>query len=134
MGVMEFSVMIDRIKGEIIDRKEKSVVLSVGFFGIEVFTTYLVITSGPGEVRLYTHLVTREDSYNLYGFKIEAEREAFRKLIKINGVGPRMALSLINDVKLGGLTMAILDKDTARLKKVKGIGDAIANKIIENGL
>ena len=79
---------------------------------------------------LLTHFVVREDAQLLYGFGSEAERAAFRELIKISGIGPRMALAVLSGMGVADLAQAITAQDAARLVKVPGIGKKTAERIV----
>jgi Holliday junction DNA helicase RuvA len=81
-------------------------------------------------VTLLTHFVVREDAQLLYGFATAPEREAFRQLIKISGVGPRTALSVLSGMSVGDLAQAITAQDTGRLVKVPGIGKKTAERLL----
>ncbi|MBC7706456.1 MAG: Holliday junction branch migration protein RuvA, partial [Rhodoferax sp.] len=87
----------------------------------------------PGQgspVSLLTHFVVREDAQVLYGFETQNEREAFRQLIKISGVGPRTALSVLSGMSVGELAQAITLQQAARLVKVPGIGKKTAERLL----
>jgi Holliday junction DNA helicase RuvA len=81
-------------------------------------------------VKLLTHFVVREDAQILYGFETPAEREAFRQLIKISGVGPRTALSVLSGMSVTELAQAITLQDVGRIKKVPGIGPKTAERLL----
>ena len=86
---------------------------------------------GTGEkVALLTHFVVREDAQILYGFATSPEREAFRQLIKISGVGPRTALSVLSGMSVGDLAQAISAQDSGRIIKVPGIGKKTAERLL----
>jgi Holliday junction DNA helicase RuvA len=81
-------------------------------------------------VALLTHFVVREDAQILYGFATSPEREAFRQLIKISGVGPRTALSVLSGMSVGDLAQAISAQDSGRIIKVPGIGKKTAERLL----
>jgi holliday junction DNA helicase RuvA len=86
---------------------------------------------GVGEqVALLTHFVVREDAQILYGFGNSEEREAFRQLVKISGVGPRTALSVLSGMSVGDLAQAVTAQDSARIVKVPGIGKKTAERLL----
>jgi Holliday junction DNA helicase RuvA len=86
---------------------------------------------GLGErVTLLTHFIVREDAQILFGFLTHDERQAFRQLIKITGVGPRMALSLLSGLSVGELAQAVARQETGRLVKVPGIGKKTAERLL----
>ena len=91
--------MIGRIRGEIIDISEALVLIDIGGLGYEVeipLSTYTALGAVADEVTLHTHLVVREDAQLLYGFYTLAERELFRSLIKVNKVGPKLAITILS--------------------------------------
>jgi Holliday junction DNA helicase RuvA len=81
-------------------------------------------------VTLLTHFIVREDAQILFGFLTHDERQAFRQLIKITGVGPRMALSLLSGLSVGELAQAVARQETGRLVKVPGIGKKTAERLL----
>jgi Holliday junction DNA helicase RuvA len=86
---------------------------------------------GLGEkVSLLTHFLVREDAQILYGFATGSEREAFRQLIKISGVGPRTALAVLSGMSVGDIAQAVTAQDASRLVKVPGIGKKIAERLL----
>jgi Holliday junction DNA helicase RuvA len=79
---------------------------------------------------LVTHLVVREDAHSLYGFFTEAERSLFRSLLKISGVGPRIALGVLSGMSVEGFYQCVRDKDQLRLTKIPGIGRKTAERLL----
>src|SRR2546423_1651000 len=82
------------------------------------------------EVRLLTHLVVREDAHVLYGFATEDERRLFRSLIKVSGVGPKIALALLSGISVGAFARCVLDEDIGTLTRVPGVGRKTAERLI----
>jgi len=121
--------MIASIQGQVAQVGKESVVILVGGVGVEVFV------ARPGhnvsdEVFLYTRLIVREDSLTLYGFSAEAERTIFDTLIKINGVGPRLAMTILSTLSVDNLRNAVLSERAEILTRVPGIGKKTAQKIL----
>jgi Holliday junction DNA helicase RuvA len=86
---------------------------------------------GNGErVALFTHLVVREDAHLLFGFASDSERRAFRQLLKISGVGARIALSVLSGLSVAELAQAVTMQDTGRLTKIPGIGKKTAERLL----
>src|SRR5437899_3036052 len=125
--------MITSIHGILQTCHPDHVTVRVGGFGIQVFAPATTI-SGLGEtgteVELHTHFHMREDGIALYGFATEMDRDAFEQLIAVNGVGPRVALSLLSVMDAPALYKAIADEDQQRLGLAKGVGKKLAAHLI----
>lgn len=93
-------------------------------------STFYGLPPVGSEVRLLTHLVVREDAQLLYGFLTDAERSAFRELIRISGIGPRMALAVLSGLSVSDLTQAVALQEPGRLVKVPGIGKKTADRLL----
>lgn len=109
------------------------VVLAVGGVGYEVWVPERVARGllGAGEpVRLHTHLAVREDDMTLYGFATAAQREIFRALISVNGVGPKVGLAILGDVGADGVLRGIQRGDAKPLLAIKGVGKKTAERIV----
>src|SRR5260370_37431680 len=87
-------------------------------------------TRGGGEVRLLTHLVVREDAHILYAFGTENERRLFRSLIKVSGVGPKIALALLSGISVEAFASCVQNQDIAALTRVPGIGRKTAERLV----
>lgn len=127
--------MIGELHGQIVDQNEKSVTLLVGGVGYLVYASAGTLSTlsqalPDVPVRLLTHLVVREDALDLYGFTEENERELFRLLISVSGIGPRSAISILSLAPTNILTQAIRAGKTEHLTRVSGIGAKSAQKII----
>ncbi len=129
--------MIAQLTGQVVDIAANTVVLDVAGVGYEVEVTSAALallpapTSNPAaEVTLHTHMVVREDAQLLYGFASRNERELFRALIRVNGVGPKLALSLLSALSLGELARAVAGKDIAALTKIPGVGRKTAERLL----
>lgn len=125
--------MITSIHGILQTCHPDHVTVRVGGFGIQVFAPATTI-SGLGEtgteVELHTHFHMREDGIALYGFATKMDRDAFEQLIAVNGVGPRVALSLLSVMDAPALYKAIADEDQQRLGLAKGVGKRLAAQLI----
>jgi Holliday junction DNA helicase RuvA len=93
-------------------------------------STFYPLPRAGEEVTLLTHLVVREDAHLLYGFLTAAERAAFRQLLKISGVGPKVALSVLSGLSVDDLSAAVAEGDAGRLTKVPGIGKKTAERLV----
>ncbi len=125
--------MIARLSGMLLEKNPPQVVLDVQGVGYEVDVPMSTFYNLPGvgeKISLLTHFVVREDGHFLYGFGSEAERYAFRQLVKISGVGARMALSVLSGLSVNDLAQAIARQDAGRLTKVPGIGKKTAERLL----
>jgi Holliday junction DNA helicase RuvA len=125
--------MIGRIHGRLLEKHPPQIVVDVNGIGYEVdvpMSTFYNLPATGAEVSLYTHLVVREDAHQLYGFATEAERHAFRQLLKISGIGSRTALSVLSGMSVSDLREAVVSQDSGRLTKVPGIGKKTAERLL----
>lgn len=125
--------MIGRLAGTVAAKTPPQVLIDVRGVGYEVdvpMSTFCVLPALGTEVTLLTHHVVREDAQVLYGFLCHEEREAFRQLIKISGVGPRTALALLSGLSVAELAAAVTQQHSARLVKVPGIGKKTAERLL----
>ncbi len=125
--------MIGRINGLLVEKNPPQVVIMAHGLGYEVdvpMSTFCVLPALGQETTLLTHLIVREDAHLLYGFLTGAERQAFRALIRISGVGPRIALAVLSGMTVDDLTQAVASQQTARLQKVPGIGKKTAERLL----
>ena len=124
--------MIEIIKGKVVGKGELYLILQNGGIGLKVWTPVSVSSSiDVGEIaQLYTDLVLRENDINLYGFIEAKARDMFRSLIKVNGVGPKAALSVLSFHNVLNIYQAVYLKDFQQFVRVPGIGNKTAQKII----
>ena len=124
--------MIAFISGEIIDIEDSSLVVNVQGVGMQVHTTMDVIAAAKiGEiVSLYTILIVREDSLTLYGYRSKAEKELFQLVLAVNGVGPRLANTILSTMTVEAFRQAVQAEDALLVSRVPGIGKKTAQKII----
>lgn len=125
--------MIGRIRGQVLAVDQQTVLIEAGGVGYEVDVPTPTLAELPGdggEVALHTHFVTRDDARQLYGFGSRGERDLFRALLRITGVGPRLALSVISSVEIGDLALAAAENDVSRLVKVPGVGRKTAERML----
>src|ERR1700744_3133886 len=125
--------MIGRIAGTLLEKSPPQVLVDCGGVGYEldVPMSTLYNLPNPGEkVSLFTQLIVREDAHLLYGFGSTQERDAFRQLTKISGIGPRTALSVLSGLSVGELAQAITLQETGRLTKIPGIGKKTAERLL----
>lgn len=125
--------MIGRIRGTLISLDEYTVLVDVAGIGYELDVTANTLSALPGvgqDVVLFTHMSVREDAHSLYGFETRGERDLFRTLIKISGVGPKLALNLLSGMDVVDLARCIRDSDIARLVKLPGVGRKTAERLV----
>ncbi len=125
--------MIGRINGLLVEKNFPQVIVSCNGVGYEIdvpMSTFYPLPRAGEEVTLLTHLVVREDAHLLYGFMTAGERTAFRQLLKVSGVGPKVALSVLSGLSVDDLAAAVASDDSARLTKVPGIGKKTAERLV----
>jgi holliday junction DNA helicase RuvA len=125
--------VIGRLSGKLLAKNPPQVLLDVGGVGYEVdvpMSTFFNLPATGDAVTLHTHLQVREDAHILYGFATLEERAAFRKLIRISGVGARTALAVLSGLSVAELAQAVTLQDSARLVKVPGIGKKTAERLL----
>ncbi|GEN22102.1 Holliday junction ATP-dependent DNA helicase RuvA [Halomonas cupida] len=125
--------MIGRITGILLETQPPWLVVDVAGIGyeLEASMTTLVALPGLGEkVSLYTHLTVREDAHLLYGFAREQERALFRALIKVNGVGPKLALAILSGMDEDAFVRCVMDDDIKSLTRLPGVGKKTAERLI----
>ncbi|MGE8501345.1 MAG: Holliday junction branch migration protein RuvA [Pseudomonas sp.] len=125
--------MIGRLRGNLAEKQPPHLLLDVNGVGYELevpMTTLYRLPSVGEPVTLHTHLVVREDAHLLYGFFEKRERELFRELIRLNGVGPKLALALMSGLEVDELVRCVQAQDTAALIKVPGVGKKTAERLL----
>jgi holliday junction DNA helicase RuvA len=125
--------MIGRISGTLLEKNPPQVLVDANGVGYEIdvpMSTFYNLPRTGEKVALFTHLVVREDAHLLYGFGSEAERAAFRMLLKVSGVGPKVALALLSGLSVNDLAAAVAMQETGRLTKIPGIGKKTAERLL----
>lgn len=125
--------MIGRLTGQLAEKNPPEILLDCHGVGYEVLVPMSTFYNLPGlgeKVSLLTHFVVREDAQILYGFGSAPERAAFRQLIKISGVGPRTALSVLSGMSVQDLAQAVTRQEAGRIIKVPGIGKKTAERLL----
>ena len=125
--------MIVFVEGELLAKQTDSVVVLCSQLGYEIKSTPRLLHSLPsvGErVRLHTHLLVREDEHSLYGFSSAQERELFLLLMRVSGIGPKLALAMIGAQEPDALVLAIKTQDARALSALPGIGKKTAERLI----
>ena len=123
--------MIATLRGEISQIEETALIVEVGGVGLRVFVPVPVRTRAKvGEAAfLFTHLVVREDSLTLYGFESQADRELYTILLGVDGVGPKVALSVLSTLTVDSIQRAIFADESELLSRVPGVGKKTAQKM-----
>ena len=125
--------MIGRITGTLLEKHPPQLLVDVGGVGYEIdvpMSTFYHLPATGARVTLHTHLIVREDAHLLYGFASDDERQLFRQLLKISGVGAKMALALLSGMSAAELAQAVAAQDAGRLTKVPGIGKKTAERLL----
>ncbi|GGP23951.1 Holliday junction branch migration protein RuvA [Silvimonas iriomotensis] len=125
--------MIGRLSGTLIEKQPPQLIIDVAGVGYEVdvpMSTIYVLPHLGEKVSLFTHMVVREDAQLLYAFATRDERDLFRALIKITGIGAKIALAILSGLSADELALAIATENTVRLSKVPGIGKKTAERLV----
>ncbi len=125
--------MIGRLRGRVVSRQPPFLLLEVNGVGYELeapMSTFYVLPEGEGEVTLHTHLSVREDAHVLFGFAREADRTLFRALLKVSGVGGKMALGVLSGMTAEEFSQAVQASDLAALTRLPGVGKKTAERLV----
>lgn len=125
--------MIGRLAGTLLEKNPPQIVIDVHGVGYEVdvpMSTFYNLPAPSEKLVLLTHFVVREDGQFLYGFASEEERFAFRQLVRISGIGARMALAVLSGLSVADLAQAVAAQEVGRLVKVPGIGKKTAERLL----
>lgn len=125
--------MIGFLRGKLFAKTPPSLVLDVQGVGYELeapMTTFYTLPAVGEELTLYTHLVIREDAHSLFGFSTQDDRLLFRSLIKVNGVGPKLALTILSGLSAAEFRRCIDDNDSHALVRLPGVGKKTAERLI----
>jgi holliday junction DNA helicase RuvA len=125
--------VIGRLSGVLVEKNPPQILVDVGGVAYEVdvpMSTFYNLPQTGLPVTLHTHLLVREDAHLLYGFGTEAERRAFRQLLRISGIGARTALAVLSGLSVADLQHAVAAQDAGRLVKTPGIGKKTAERLL----
>ncbi len=125
--------MIGFLKGRLAAKQPPSLLVDVNGVGYEIeapMSTFYTLPAVGEPTSLFTHLVVREDAHVLFGFATEAERRLFRALLKVSGVGPKMALGILSGSSVTDFLRIVEAEDTAMLTRIPGIGRKTAERVI----
>ena len=125
--------MIGRLTGTLLEKNPPQITLEVQGVGYEIdvpMSTFYNLPATGEKLTLQTHLLVREDAHLLFGFATEAERAAFRQLMKISGIGARTALAVLSGLSVADLSHAVAAQESGRLTKIPGIGKKTAERLL----
>ena len=125
--------MISFLKGIIAEKKPPILVIEVNGIGYEItasMNTFYDLGEVGQEAFIYTHLIVREDAHTLFGFRDQQERQLFRTLIKVSGVGPKMAITILSSIAPNVFVQSIRNNDTATLVRLPGVGKKTAERLV----
>jgi Holliday junction DNA helicase RuvA len=125
--------MIGLLRGIILEKQPPQLLLDVNGVGYEIdapMSTFYHLPDIGQQVILHTHFVVREDAHHLYGFYAREERALFRTLLKVNGVGPRLALTILSSIDPGEFVRCVVSNDTESLVRLPGVGKKTAERLI----
>lgn len=125
--------MIGRLRGKLLEKQPPELLLDVNGVGYEIhapMTTFYKLPDLEQEVILYTQFIVREDAQLLYGFATLQDRALFRELIKVNGVGPKLALTVLSNFEPNAFVQCILCNDEAALVRIPGVGKKTAQRLM----
>ncbi len=125
--------MIGRIQGKLLLKQAPDIMIDVNGVGYELFvpmTTYYQLPEVGTHIQLHTHFVVREDAQILYGFLELDDRHMFRQLIRVNGVGPKMALAILSGMNINEFAELVVADDVTGLTKIPGVGKKTAERLI----
>ncbi len=125
--------MISRLTGTLVEKQPPLLLIDVNGVGYEIaasMNTFYHLPDTGSSVTLHTHLTIREDAHTLYGFHNTQERSLFRALIKVNGVGPKLALSILSGIEPSAFVQCIHNNDASTLVRIPGVGKKTAERLI----
>jgi Holliday junction DNA helicase RuvA len=125
--------MIGQLRGIILEKQPPELLLDVTGVGYEInapMSTFYHLPDVGKEVILHTHFVVREDAHQLFGFYTREERSLFRTLLKVNGIGPRLALTILSSIEANEFIRCVINNDTDSLVRLPGVGKKTAERLI----
>ena len=125
--------MIGFVRGKLLAKHPPQLLVDVGGIGYELdapMSTFYNLPATGAEVSLFTHLVVREDAHILFGFGTDRERRMFRELLKVSGIGPKLALSILSGINVDELLMCVTTADADSLVRIPGVGRKTAERLL----
>ncbi len=125
--------MIGFLRGKLVAKQPPQLVVDVGGVGYELdapMSTFYGLPAIGADIQLFTHLVVREDAHILFGFGTDRERRMFRELLKVSGIGPKLALSILSGINVDELLMCVTTGDADSLVRIPGVGRKTAERLL----
>jgi Holliday junction DNA helicase RuvA len=125
--------VIGFVRGKLVVKAPPHLTVDVGGVGYDIeapMSTFYTLPAAGNDVRLLTHLVVREDAHILYGFGTQEERALFRNLLKVSGIGPKIALAILSGVSVDGFATCVRLQDAAALTRIPGVGRKTADRLL----
>ncbi len=125
--------MIGLIRGRLLEKQPPEIVIEAGGVGYEIqlpMTSFYQLPEVGSEALVYTHFVVREDAQLLFGFADKSERALFRELIKVNGVGPKLALTILSGMSASQFIQCVAHDDVSGLVRLPGVGKKTAERLV----
>jgi len=125
--------VIGFVRGKLVVKAPPHLTVDVGGVGYDIeapMSTFYTLPAAGQDVRLLTHLVVREDAHILYGFGTQEERALFRNLLKVSGIGPKIALAILSGVSVEGFATCVRLEDAAALTRIPGVGRKTADRLL----
>ena len=125
--------MIGFLRGKLVSKQPPHLVMEVAGVGYEVdapMSTFYHLPAVGEELFLYTHLVVREDAHTLFGFGTQREQQMFRELLKVSGIGPKLALSILSGINVDELVLCVSAADAESLVRIPGVGRKTAERLL----
>ena len=125
--------MISRLRGRVVNISDNVLIIDVQGVAYEAEVpgaTMAMVAGHEGDVAVYTHLVVRDDTHALFGFASLTERELFRALIRVNGIGPKLGLTLLSSLTPEEFSASVADQDVAAMTRVPGVGKKTAERLL----
>jgi|TARA_B100000686_G_scaffold82089_1_gene88638 Holliday junction DNA helicase RuvA len=125
--------LIGRLKGNVVDILDNVVLLDVNGIGYEIEVTSTTLTNlqvSDTETIIFTHFVVREDAHSLYGFANQEERDLFRNLIKVNGIGPKLGLTILSSIGPERFIAYVSERDVTAITSIPGVGKKTAERLV----
>jgi len=125
--------LIGRLKGNVVDILDNVVLLDVNGIGYEIEVTSTTLTNlqvSDTETIIFTHFVVREDAHSLYGFANQEERDLFRNLIKVNGIGPKLGLTILSSIGPERFITYVSERDVTAITSIPGVGKKTAERLV----
>ncbi len=125
--------MIAFVEGQLVEKQPTHIIVNVGGIGMEMeipLSSFQALGRLNGTVHVFTHLNVREDSWNLFGFATTDEKNLFRQLVSVSGIGPKLAITILSGISVADFASAILMEDVKALSSIQGVGKKTAARLV----